>query len=84
MSSSLHQTVPVTRAQPEPGVRFRLRDVCLPPPHELLDALWGDHVLEGEIVARSRTAGDVDCVVVKVPGMDQMVVVSVADLLARR
>jgi hypothetical protein len=56
----------------------------VPPPHELLAQLWGDHILEGEIVARSRSDGDVDCVVVKVPGMDQMVVVSVADLLASR
>ena len=84
MNSPLSQKVPALRIEAEPAARFRLRDVCVPPPHELLAQLWGDHILEGEIVARSRTDGDVDCVVVKVPGMDQMVVVSVADLLASR
>jgi hypothetical protein len=84
MSSPLANTLPEPSASPVPSVRFRLRDVCVPPASELLAALWGDHVLEGQIVARSRTDGDADCVVVKVPGMDQMVVVSSADLLAAR
>jgi hypothetical protein len=65
-------------------VRFRLRDACVPPANELLAALWGDHVLEGQIVGRSRTSADGDFVVVKVRGMEQLVVVSIGLLLAGR
>lgn len=57
-------------------VRFRVRDVALPPANELLDALWGDRLLEGQVVARSRSAADGDCVVVQILGSDRLVVVS--------
>jgi hypothetical protein len=44
-------------------------------------ALWGDQVLQGEIVGRSRADGEETCVVVRIAGLDQMVVVSEANLL---
>jgi hypothetical protein len=68
----------------EDRVQFRLRDVCLPTPVELLTELWGDHVLEGEIVARSRGDDDGDCVVVKLAGVDRLVVVAAESLLVRQ
>jgi hypothetical protein len=69
-------------AQSEAQVRFRLRDVYLPPANELLAALCGDRVLQGEVVARSRSEGDAACVVVKVEGLEQLLVVSADNLLA--
>jgi hypothetical protein len=63
-------------------VRFRLRDVQLPAAESLLATLWGDQVLEGVVVAHSRASGDERCVVVKVPELDQLIVVMAADLLA--
>jgi hypothetical protein len=70
----------VTRGARAP-VRFRLRDVQLPPAESLLATLWGDQVLEGVVVAHSRASGDERCVVVKVPELDQLIVVMAADLL---
>lgn len=63
-------------------VRFRLRDIRIPPPSELLDALWGDQVLEGHLVSCSRTDEGGMCAVVKVSGMKQMVVVPMDSLLS--
>jgi hypothetical protein len=66
---------------PTAPVRFRLRDARLPPAHELLVALWGDHVLEGQVVGSSRAEGDQTCVVIRLSGLDQLVVVSREKLL---
>jgi hypothetical protein len=63
-------------------VRFRLRHVQVPPATELLATLWGDEVLEGQVVAHSRAEGNERCVVVKVPGLDQLIVVLTTDLLS--
>jgi hypothetical protein len=60
-------------------VRFRARDVRVPPASELLDALWGENVLEGRVVARSRTDGG-DCIVVQLEH-GRLVVVDTACLL---
>jgi hypothetical protein len=71
---------PIPKNAPTP-VRFRLRDIQLPAAESLLATLWGDQVLEGMVVAHSRAAGDERCVVVKVPDLDQLIVVMATDLL---
>jgi hypothetical protein len=74
---------PLTPDQPpDPPVRFRLRDARVPPAHELVAALWGDQVLEGQVVGQSRAEGDDVCVVVRLSGLDQLVVVSLEKLLS--
>ena len=65
-------------------VSFRLRDVVLPPAHELLATVCGDRELCGQVIARSRGEGDEPCVIVKVPGLEQLVVVSAQKLLPPR
>jgi hypothetical protein len=72
----------VSDQSPTSPVRFRLRDARVPPAHELMVALWGDHVLEGQVVGHSRAEGDDTCVVVRLSGLDQLVVVSLGKLLA--
>ena len=43
--------------------------------------LLSDHVMTGEVVGRSRGVGEDSCVVVRIAGLDQMVVVSEQNLL---
>ena len=71
---------PIEDLSPQP-VRFRLCDARLPPPHELMALLLSDHVMTGEVVGRSRGVGEDSCVVVRIAGLDQMVVVSEQNLL---
>jgi hypothetical protein len=61
--------------------RFLVRDVFLPTPNELLDAVWGHLILEGHVVGRSRGGEDGDCVVVRLVKGGSLVVVPVAHLL---
>lgn len=35
-------------------VRFRIRDIYIPSPHEILDTLNGDDILEGRVVSITR------------------------------
>jgi len=37
-------------------VHFRVRDVYVPAPHDVLDTLYGDHLLQGRVV--DVTPGD--------------------------
>jgi hypothetical protein len=78
----------MTMASPAEGrrgrcecVHFLVRDVFLPTPNELLDALWGRLILEGHVVGRSRGGEDGDCVVVQLVNGGSLVVVPVARLL---
>jgi hypothetical protein len=75
----------ITLPESTDAVRFRVRDVCVPPASELLVALWGNEVLEGRIIARSPAAVGAhgEQVVIKVPGLEQMLVVSTEHLLGK-
>lgn len=56
-------------------VRFRLRSVFVPPPAELLQLLYGEQLLQGVVVGRSRNQRDGDQVVIKLDGLDALLVV---------
>jgi len=62
-------------------VRFRVRDVHVPLPDDLLVELYGDRILEGRVVGRSRDAPGDEGVVVRVEGLDLLVVVDTRGLV---
>jgi hypothetical protein len=64
----------------EQHVRFRLRSVFVPPPAELVQLLYGDQLLEGVVVGRSRNRRDGDQVVIKLDGLDALLVVPEREL----
>jgi hypothetical protein len=61
-------------------VRFRVGNVFQPPAPELMELLFGDRLLEGAVVARSR-GDDGDFVVVQVEGLAPLLVVSANNLI---
>jgi hypothetical protein len=64
-----------SRPCPDTRVRFRLRNVYVPSPVELLDLLYGDTLLEGVVIARSRNVTGGDQVVIRVEGLGVLLVV---------
>jgi hypothetical protein len=57
-------------------VRFKLRDVCIPDLAELLDTLYGDQVVEGQVVDVSGSSNPHEgFAVVRLVGVDKPVVV---------
>jgi hypothetical protein len=65
---------------PTEHVRFRLRSVFVPPPAELLQLLYGEQLLEGVVVGRSRNRRDGDQVVIKLDGLGALLVVPANEL----
>lgn len=63
-------------------VHFKLRDVYVPPPGEVLDALHGNDILQGRVVGvtAGATAGEAYAVV-RVEGFERPVVVPLARIL---
>jgi hypothetical protein len=62
-------------------VRFRVRDAYVPSPKELLDSLYGDRVLEGTVILRTRNGADNASVIIRVSDLDLLVVVSSQGLI---
>lgn len=59
-------------------VRFRVNDVCVPTPAEVLDELFADEVIEGEVVDfTGNGATEHSFVVVRVGGRAPLLVVPV-------
>ncbi|MBZ5701876.1 MAG: hypothetical protein LAN84_08510 [Acidobacteriia bacterium] len=63
-------------------VHFQIRDVYLPEPHNLLDALHGCDLLQGRVVETSDSGMQPGAfLVVEVEGIDQPVIVPVKRVL---
>jgi hypothetical protein len=63
-------------------VHFRIRDVYIPSPQELLDGLYGDQILQGRVVDFSDSGSPEEVfVVLEVEGRQQPVVVPVKNIL---
>jgi hypothetical protein len=77
-----HLTRIATADLPAPLVRFRVRDIQLPPADELIEHLFRDLVVEGQVVGRSRGVGGSEVVVVQVREGALLVIVSTDHLLA--
>jgi hypothetical protein len=62
-------------------VHFRLRDIFVPPPQEVLEELHGDDLLQGRVVALTeRGNAEGTYVVVEVEGLRHAVVVPVESI----
>ena len=60
-------------------VRFRVKDVCVPTPAEVLEDLFGAEVIEGEVVDLTGSRADRDAfVVVRVRDLPPLLVVPAA------
>ena len=63
-------------------VNFRISDVCIPAPHEVLLELHGGDILQGTVIALSDSGTEPDAfAVVEVEGAAQPMIVSVERLL---
>ena len=62
-------------------VRFRVADVFAPPAPDLMASLYADRVLEGEVVSTATHREMGVCVVVKIDGCDEPVIVAMESLL---
>lgn len=63
-------------------VHFQIRDVYLPEPHNLLDALHGGDLLQGRVVEMSDSGMQPGAfLVVEVEGIDHPVIVPVSRVL---
>lgn len=75
MNLATETSVDLDLHPPARHVRFRLGSVFVPPPAELLQLLYGEQLLEGTVVGRSRNQRDGDQVVIKVDGLGALLVV---------
>jgi hypothetical protein len=63
-------------------VRFRIRDVYLPDPQELLTALYGNELLKGKVIDMSDSGTEEGIfAVVEVQGVQQPLIVPVKRIL---
>jgi len=63
-------------------VNFRIRDVYIPDPQDVLNQLYGDDLLQGKVVDVSDAGtGESTFVVVEVEGLQQPVIVPVPRIL---
>jgi len=63
-------------------VHFRIRDVYIPEPKELLMKLHGDDLLQGTVLDISGDPSSSELyAVLKVPNLDQQLIVPVAQIL---
>ncbi len=80
MNLATETSVDLDLQSPSRPVRFRLRSVFVPPPAELLQLLYGEQVLEGVVVGRSRNQRDGNQVVIKLDGLGALLVVPETEL----
>ena len=80
MDLTTETSVDLDLESPTKHVRFRLRSVFVPPPAELLQLLYGEQLLEGVVVGRSRNRRDGDQVVIKLDGLGALLVVPAHEL----
>ena len=82
MDLTTQTSVELDSESPTQHVRFRLRSVFVPAPAELLQLLYGEQLLEGVVVGRSRNRRDGDQVVIKLDGLGALLVVPECELQA--
>ena len=80
MNLATETSVDLDLQSPPRPVRFRLRSVFVPPPAELLQLLYGEQLLEGVVVGRSRNQRDGNQVVIKLDGLGALLVVPETEL----
>jgi hypothetical protein len=63
-------------------VRFRIRDVHIPAPEDVLRQIYGDDILQGRVVGLSDSGAEEGAfAVIEVDGLGQWLIVPVARLL---
>ena len=63
-------------------VRFRIRDIFAPTAEEVLDLLFGDRMLEGQVVGTTMHNQDGPCALVRVAGLLHPVIVPRGSLVS--